>query len=129
MTDIEKSPIPPPTPEQMALVERNLDSPHRIDYYALRAVLAYARLGVETARYPESLTLPGDDKWLQRCDFCGWPLGDRRSGCAAPDDCSQRPRPHNAMTSWKQTVRRLMAENAKLRLGLLAPPAQEAQGR
>lgn len=29
---------------------------------------------------------------LDRCDWCGWPIGPREMGCAA-DSCSQRPLP------------------------------------
>lgn len=50
MNDIEKSPIPPPTPEQMALIEQlGRDAYPRLadaERDALRAVLVYARLGV-----------------------------------------------------------------------------------
>jgi hypothetical protein len=54
-----------------------------------------------------------DPAWRERCDFCGWPLGDRKHGCAEPDDCSQRPRPHNDLTTWKQEIRRLEAALAE----------------
>ena len=56
-----------------------------------------------------------DAAWRMRCDFCGWPLGSRDKGCAGPDDCSQRPRPFNDLTRWKQEIRKLEFELSALR--------------
>jgi len=47
--------------------------------------------------------------WLARCDWCGWPIGDRSQGCAE-FDCSQRPMPSNDMTRWRVAVRSLLYE-------------------
>jgi hypothetical protein len=47
--------------------------------------------------------------WLDRCDWCSWPLSDNREDGCVPGDCSQRPRPRRDDSELREDFRMLLA--------------------
>lgn len=47
--------------------------------------------------------------WLERCDYCSWPLASSREEGCLPGDCSMRPMPRRDDTELREDFRALLA--------------------
>ena len=46
--------------------------------------------------------------WLERCDWCSWPLEKHREDGCVPYDCSQRPRPRRDDSEVREDFRKTL---------------------
>lgn len=47
--------------------------------------------------------------WLDRCDWCSWPLDPNGGGGCVPGNCSQRPMPRRDDSEIREDFRSLLA--------------------